>query len=92
MGESYYVGAHPITGKEVKVKWKEFTQEELWGFIDLSPENKNIFEPESSFVRPEPTQTKQANNVTTTAPSTGTANNTVTTTAAKGKVSQGEGE
>lgn len=87
LGECTYEGAHPITGKQVKVKWKEFSQEELWGFIDMSPENKNIFEPESSFIRPEPTiKTKQADNVNTTAPSTRTANDTVTTTA-KGTLS-----
>jgi hypothetical protein len=92
LGESIYEGAHPITGKDIKVKWKEFTQEELWGFIDLSPNNKWFFEPESSFFRPEITETvktKQTENVNTTAPSTRATGSTVTTTATKGAVSEG---
>lgn len=82
LGESIYEGAHPITGKQIKVKFKEFTQEELWGFIDLSENNKYYFEPESSFVRPAVAETpkqKQAENVNTTAPNTRATGSTTTT-------------
>ena len=87
LAQAIYEGPHPITGKDIKQKWSEFSQDDLYAILEAHPSNFYIFDSNSDFIRPEPTtKTKQADNVNTTAQSTRTANDTVTTTA-KGTLS-----